>query len=236
MESDKMKQKTELAQGRGRRKEERKEYGKIYFVMGKSASGKDTVYKKLLERIPELKTIIPYTTRPMREGETEGAEYHFTDEASLQEMWEMGKVIEKRTYHTVYGPWSYATVDDGQIDLREGSILMIGTLESYQSIRSYFGGENTVPLYIEVEDGERLERALNREKRQKYPRYAELCRRFLADEEDFSEEKLSKAGIIPEDRYENQDLEQCLNDLAQRITGSEDRRNEKGGGLKRTEN
>ena len=91
-----MKQKTgtELEQGRGQREEERNEYGKIYFVMGKSASGKDTIYKKLLERIPELKTIIPYTTRPMREGEKEGAEYHFTDEASLQEMWEMGKVID----------------------------------------------------------------------------------------------------------------------------------------------
>lgn len=216
-----MKQKTgtELEQGRGQREEERNEYGKIYFVMGKSASGKDTIYKKLLERIPELKTIIPYTTRPMREGEKEGAEYHFTDEASLQEMWEMGKVIEKRTYHTMYGPWSYATVDDGQIDLREGNILMIGTLESYQSIRSYFGRENTVPLYIEVEDGERLERALNREKQQKCPRYAELCRRFLADEEDFSEEKLAEAGITARDRYENRELEKCLDDLAQRITG-----------------
>ena len=144
---------------------------------------------------------------------------HFTDEASLQEMWEMGKVIEKRTYHTMYGPWSYATVDDGQIDLREGNILMIGTLESYQSIRSYFGRENTVPLYIEVEDGERLERALNREKQQKCPRYAELCRRFLADEEDFSEEKLAEAGITAQDRYENRELEKCLDDLAQRITG-----------------
>ena len=49
-----MKQKTgtELEQGRGQREEERNEYGKIYFVMGKSASGKDTIYKKLLERIP----------------------------------------------------------------------------------------------------------------------------------------------------------------------------------------
>ena len=46
--------------------------GKIFFVMGKSASGKDTIYKKLLEYFPELKTVTLYTTRPMREGETEG--------------------------------------------------------------------------------------------------------------------------------------------------------------------
>ena len=52
--------------------------GKIFYVMGKSASGKDTIYKELRERIPELKTVVLYTTRPIRDGETEGVEYHFT--------------------------------------------------------------------------------------------------------------------------------------------------------------
>ena len=46
--------------------------GKIFYVMGKSASGKDTIYKELRERIPELKTVVLYTTRPIRDGETEG--------------------------------------------------------------------------------------------------------------------------------------------------------------------
>lgn len=50
--------------------------GKIFYVMGKSASGKDTIYKELRERIPELKTVVLYTTRPIRDGETEGVEYH----------------------------------------------------------------------------------------------------------------------------------------------------------------
>ena len=48
--------------------------GKIFYVMGKSASGKDTIYKKLLERFPGLKTVVTYTTRPIRDGETEGVE------------------------------------------------------------------------------------------------------------------------------------------------------------------
>ena len=42
--------------------------GKIYYVMGKSSSGKDTVYKKLMERHPGFRTIVPYTTRPIRRG------------------------------------------------------------------------------------------------------------------------------------------------------------------------
>ena len=191
--------------------------GKIFFVMGKSASGKDTIYKKLLEYFPELKTVTLYTTRPMREGETGGVEYHFIREEQLEAMKSEGRVIEMRTYQTMYGPWSYATVEDGQIDLSQGSYMMIGTLESYESIRTYFGENGAVPIYIEVEDGERLIRAVNREKQQKNPKYTELCRRFLADETDFSEEKLAQAGITAEERYENQELSDCLKNIAGKI-------------------
>ena len=191
--------------------------GKIFFVMRKSASGKDTIYKKLLEYFPELKTVTLYTTRPMREGETEGVEYHFIREEQLEAMKSEGRVIEMRTYQTMYGPWSYATVEDGQIDLSQGSYMMIGTLESYESIRTYFGENGAVPIYIEVEDGERLIRAVNREKQQKNLKYTELCRRFLADETDFSEEKLAQAGITAEERYENQELSDCLKNIAGKI-------------------
>lgn len=49
--------------------------GKIYYVMGKSCSGKDTIYRRLTERHPELRVVVPYTTRPIREGEQDGVEY-----------------------------------------------------------------------------------------------------------------------------------------------------------------
>lgn len=196
---------------------DKKKSGKIFFVMGKSASGKDTIYKRLLDQFPDIKTVTLYTTRPMREGEKEGVEYHFIGAEALEAMESEGRVIEKRTYQTMYGPWSYATVDDGQIDLSQSSYLMIGTLESYESIRTYFENQDTVPIYIEVEDGERLNRAVNRERQQKIPKYTELCRRFLADEIDFSEEKLVKAGITGEERYENRDLSDCLRRIVKKI-------------------
>ena len=79
----------------------------------------------------------------------------------------------------------------------------MGTLESYAKMQEFYGPEQMIPLYIQVEDGERLSRALAREKQQKAPHYAEMCRRFLADEEDFSEEKLLKVGIAPSMRIEN---------------------------------
>lgn len=186
--------------------------GKIFYVMGKSASGKDTIYKRLLEMQPQLKRVILYTTRPIREGERDGEEYYFTNDKTMRELRESGKIIEERTYQTALGPWSYFTVDDGQIDVNsENSYLMIGTLESYEKTRDYYGEERLVPIYIEVEDGIRLQRALDRELRQKEPKYAELCRRYLADEEDFKEEHLKRCNI--EHRFVNDDLNSCLNDI-----------------------
>ena len=88
---------------------------------------------------------------------------------------------------------------------------MIGTLESYEKMREYFGENGLVPVYIEVDDGVRLERALEREKGQKEPKYKELCRRFLADEEDFKEENLVRCGI--DRRYRNDDLRVCLEEI-----------------------
>ena len=189
--------------------------GKIFYLMGKSASGKDTIYKKLRELRPELKTVILYTTRPMRDGETDGVEYHFITPGELEHFQEDGKIIEVRTYETVYGPWSYATVDDGKIDLKHGDFLVIGTLESYEKMRGYFGSDAVEPLYVTVDDGVRLERALARERLQKEPKYAELCRRFLADEEDFSEENRKICGI--EKSYRNDDLETCVKEIMEHM-------------------
>ena len=184
---------------------------KLFYVMGKSASGKDTIYKKILEEMPELSTATLYTTRPMRDGEQDGVEYYFRSEEEMNRLKAEGKVIEARTYETVCGPWTYATVDDGQFDRIDGGCLMIGTLESCEKLREYFGRDRVVPIYIEVEDGLRLSRAVERERLQRAPRYAEVCRRFLADEADFREENLKKCGIAR--RYENEDLTACMEQI-----------------------
>lgn len=189
--------------------------GKIFCIMGKSSSGKDTLYKEIAERLPRLKTVTTYTTRPIREGEENGREYYFVDEAQLKALESAGKVIELRAYDTVHGIWKYFTVDDGQVDLKTQDYLIIGTLESYEKIRTYYGKEQVVPLYVEVESGERLFRALARERIQEEPKYKELCRRFLADEEDFAEEKLRKLEINR--RFENLDKDQCLKELIEVI-------------------
>ena len=180
--------------------------------MGKSSTGKDTIFKKLLaDSSLGLKTIVPYTTRPIRVGEKNGVEYFFTDEAGYHRFLQQGRIIEARAYETYHGIWRYFTVDDGQIETDGPDYIMIGTLEAYGKIKRYFGEERVLPVLIELDDGVRLQRALSRERRQKHPKYEELCRRFLADSVDFSEEKIAEAGITR--RFENDDLGRCLEEI-----------------------
>lgn len=188
--------------------------GKIIVIMGKSASGKDTIFKYLKEKM-DLKTIITYTTRPIREGERNKEDYYFVTEKEFYYFQKEKKILEYRYYHTIYGIWYYFTVDDGQINLKKDNYIIIGTLEAYEQIKNYYGKDKVMPIYIEVEDGIRLERALYREKIQKYPKYAEMCRRFLADEKDFSEENLKKMGI--EERYNNINIEDCIQKITKKI-------------------
>ncbi len=190
--------------------------GKIFCIMGKSASGKDTIYKRLLQNSRlGFKKIVPYTTRPIREGEKEGVEYHFTLVKDMKQFEKEGKIIECRAYDTVHGIWYYYMVKDNQIDLDVSDYLIIGTLESYVKIRDYFGADRVIPIYIHLEDGERLTRALTREKAEGNQRYEELCRRFLADCQDFSSERLEKAGI--KKVYINDELENCLAEIEEDI-------------------
>lgn len=190
--------------------------GKLFVIIGKSATGKDTIFKRLKEqREVVLKTIVPYTTRPIRAGEENGEEYFFVEETYLEKMDQAGKIIERRSYHTVHGIWTYFTVDDAQIDLENQNYIMINTLEGYEQIRAYFGSEVVIPLYIYVEDGIRLSRALQREREQKEPKYAELCRRYLADTKDFAKEQLKMLGI--EKKYENIEIDCCVKEILQAI-------------------
>lgn len=183
---------------------------KIFYIIGKSSTGKDTIYKELLKN-SELESVCLYTTRPQRSNEKEGEEYHFVSEEEYQHIKEKGLIIEERAYNTIHGIWRYFTVNDGQFDNEDKNYLIVGVLNSYVSTKDYFGEEKVIPLYIELDDENRLQRALIREKQQEVPRYAELCRRFLSDSEDFSEENIIKAGINR--RFQNYNLDDCIAEI-----------------------
>ena len=188
--------------------------GKIFCFMGKSASGKDTIFKELSKAFPSISEIILYTTRPIRENETNGIQYNFVTEEIFKFMLDNNLVIESRSYNTKHGIWTYFTASSN-IDLNN-NYMIINTLEGYQKISKYFGKENVIPIYIEVEDGIRLERALERERKEKNPKYSELCRRFLADQEDFSESNILQVGI--QRKFVNNDLNECITEIKKYIT------------------
>ena len=190
--------------------------GRIFYLMGKSSTGKDSFYKQLIsdEKL-NLKKIVMYTTRPIRAQEKNGEEYFFVNDEKLARLEADGKVIERRSYDTIHGVWHYFTVFDDQIQLDSQDYVIIGTLESYVASKKYFGEDVLVPIYIEVDDGIRLQRALDRERSQDKPKYKEMCRRFIADSEDFSEENIEAAGITK--RFENDDFSQCLKEITDYI-------------------
>lgn len=188
---------------------------RIICLLGKSCTGKDTIYRRLLaDKSLDLVPLVSYTTRPRRAGETEGREYHFTDEVGFERLKSEGKVIEDRAYDTVYGIWRYFTVDDGTFDKNGKNVIAAaGTIPAYVKLRDYFGEENTCPVMIETDDGIRLERAMRREKKQGSPRYKEMCRRFITDSEDFDDEKLKEAGV-DNIFMNNENLDKCISEVA----------------------
>ena len=169
--------------------------GKIILFMGPSSSGKDTIKRRLIkENKFALKEMIMSTTRPKRTHEVEGREYYFKTVEEMLDLEKQGKIIEKRKYDTVYGPWHYFTTSSS-IDLDNYNYVGSNTLKGLDQFVKFYGMENIISLLIKVDDGIRLQRALDREKMEKNPKYQELCRRFLADSIDFSEENINKRPI-----------------------------------------
>ncbi len=181
--------------------------GKIFCLIGKSGSGKDTLFKRiLLDKIPGITPVIPYTTRPKRFDENDGENYVFVSPVRLKQMEEKGEVLEKREYNTTKGLWTYFTVKF-QME-KDKDYILIATPAAAGVIAEYYGGDNVHVIMLNIDDGERLIRCVKREQLQSSPDYIEICRRFIADGEDFSD-----IGDLPNLHYINASLslEECFN-------------------------
>lgn len=190
--------------------------GNIFLVMGKSATGKDHIYKSVLAELrDELVPVVTYTTRPIRENEKNGVEYNFVSVSEMEKLKAAGKVVESRCYHTMKGDWYYFTCDDGQIDTGARDSIMIVTPEAYAALRDYYGNDVIRPIYIVSADADRLRRSIKREEKQAEPNYSEVCRRYLADEQDFSPERLKELGITVS--FLNDNYDECVYEIVEYI-------------------
>lgn len=184
----------------------------IFYIMGRSGSGKDTIYKKILEneKIKEknINEIIKYTTRPIRDGEINGKEYNFLTDEEFEKIKLDGCFIETREYNTVHGIWKYAT---GIEMIEDFSYIGIGTLESYKSLKEKYG-DIICPIYISVDENILYERAVERAKDDPSQSIEEVERRFNADKIDFSKEKIKELNLgVSFDN--NHNIEACVTNI-----------------------
>lgn len=150
---------------------------KIVALMGASGAGKDTVLGALMTQAPHFHEIISCTTRPPREGEVDGINYHFLTHDDFAEQINQGKMMEV----TIFRGWCYGTSFDNLVSDK----INIGVFNP-SGVAMLMDSDNidVFPIWIQASDKTRLLRQLNREHD---PDVKEIIRRFTTDEEDFSD-------------------------------------------------
>ena len=157
-------------------------------LVGKSASGKDFIMNKLVKEYG-FKRVISHTTRPIRNGETNGKEYYFISLDKFLNMSLKDNFIECREYNTQQGLWYYG-LSKHEIDLTDDNKYVVildfnglKTLEEY--LKSVGMEDKLTSVYIEAKAQVRLQRSLNREGEMTDEQVMEVIRRLEADEKDF---------------------------------------------------
>ena len=149
---------------------------KIIALIGEAGSGKDFLLRCSRIQYPQYNEIISFTTRPMREGEREGVNYHFIDTQTFNEMVNEGKMFESASFNG----WLYGTAEDSlSIDQ-----INIGVFNP-TGIRNLLAHKDKVDVkvfYVRAPAHTRLIRQLQRENN---PNVDEIIRRYGTDKEDF---------------------------------------------------
>ena len=180
----------------------------LIILVGCSASGKDTVMNRLVKEF-DVKPVISYTTRPIRDCEQDGREYHFITEEEFERMKDNGEFIETRVYKTVNGNWYYGLPKIG-IDLEDDNNYITildfdGLLELEKWLRSIGQIDKLTSIYIDVTEQNRLIRSLNREQNMTKRQVEEVIRRYYDDNSNVLPAKAYCDLVFPNNTYEEFD-------------------------------
>ena len=180
----------------------------LTILVGCSASGKDTVMNRLIKEF-DVKPVISYTTRPIRDCEQEGREYHFVTEEEFERMKNNDKFIETRVYKTVKGNWYYGLPKNGINITDDNNYITIldfdGLLELEKWLRSIGQIDKLTSIYVDVTEQNRLIRSLNREQNMTKKQVEEVIRRYYNDNANVVPAKVYCDLVFPNNTYEEFD-------------------------------
>ena len=131
--------------------------GLMLVLSSPSGAGKTSISRELLRKVPELTMSVSVTTRRMRPGEVEGADYHFIDEPRFAAMVAQGELLEHaRVFGNYYGT-PKAPVDDALATGRD--VLFDIDWQGTQQLRDK-GRADLVTVFILPPSTRDLERRL----------------------------------------------------------------------------
>lgn len=134
----------------------------IVVLVGESASGKSTIANLIQERDPSFSKIITYTTRPMRDGETDGVDYHFVSEEEFDRMERDGEFFESASYRG----WRYGSASGDYADGKDHVVVL--TPHGYRMLKrrressSWLHHTRIVSIYLDVDRRSRIIKLLER--------------------------------------------------------------------------
>lgn len=149
----------------------------MIIIIGKTASGKDSVVNKLVNE-HGYKKAVTYTTRPIREGEIQDTTYHFISDEEFDKKVGDGFFAEYKTYDTAFGIWKYGSSKDSYINSDSKTIIIL-TPDGYKDVLKTLE-EKPTAFYIYANNQTIKERLIKRGDNK-----AEAERRLKHDNEDF---------------------------------------------------
>ena len=156
---------------------------KVIILLGKSASGKSTIEKRL-ESVEIGTRAISTTTRKPRTNEKNGVDYYFVTEDEFNKSLENGEFVENSEYPMVSGNAKYG-INKKHIDLDSNNVIAVLNPDGMRQIVGRLGKENIVSIYIKRNDRDRVISALSRDESDLLETLEEVLRRVKADKIDF---------------------------------------------------
>lgn len=156
--------------------------GKIHVLLGKTLSGKTTI-SNILEKDHGIRRVVSFTTRPKRENEIDGVDYHFYEDVQVYSLIAKNNVLALRSYqpHHSFGPYPwYYGINKKDIDLST-DVLVITDFKGLKQVEEELGKDNVVSHYLDITHKEQIKRLETRGKELTEEQY----RRIESDNKDF---------------------------------------------------